>query len=241
MTQFEITLHWIYVAIMFGSAIFFFVWSRDPKHIPPHKYLLHILIVVWSGLAYSAIALDQGYLFSEGQKVTYARYIDWIVSTPLLVMSLSFTGMLLVDKVGWLKGSLLFTQVVMIATGLVAELSPASEQWYWYVMGCVALVIILYLFWVPLYQLAKSQGRELEEVYKKSATFLTIQWILYPLVWLIGTMGLGLIDNVFTTVLYIILPIVSKAGFGFYNLSLLRNMKDKKELKHNPAWQLSAE
>ena len=117
MTQLEITLHWIYVAIMFGSAIVFSVWSRNPKHIPPHKYLLHILIVVWSGLAYSAIALDQGYLFSEGQKVVYARYIDWIISTPLLVMALSFTGMLLVDKVGWLKGSLLFTQVVMIATG----------------------------------------------------------------------------------------------------------------------------
>jgi bacteriorhodopsin len=234
MSEFEILLHWVYVLVMFGSALLFAAWSRNPKQIPMHKYLLHIMIVVWSGLVYSAMAMDQGYLHLHGEKVVYARYIDWVVSTPLLVIALSYTSMLLIDKVYWLKGALIFFQVVMILTGLVAELSPEGQQWYWYAMGCIALFIQLYLFWGPLKRLAAKQGDELQEVYKKSATYLTVQWLLYPTVWLIGSMGLGLLDPVVTTVLYIILPIVSKAGFGMYNLHLLRNMKHKEELKHQP-------
>ena len=234
MKDIEIILHWIYVAIMFISAITFYLWSKDDKGIPKHKYFIHIMIVTWSGLAYSAMALDQGYILTDWDMVFYARYIDWVVSTPLLLLALSFTGMLLIDKVLWLKAALIFFQVIMILTGLVAELSPEAEQWYWYGMGCIALVIVLYMFWVPLYNLAKSQGEELETIYKKSAAFLTIQWVLYPVVWFIGSMGIGLLDSFTTTVFYIILPIISKAGFGFYNLSLLRNMKDKKELTTQP-------
>ena len=234
MESIEITLHWVYVAIMFFSAIIFYIWSRDAKDIPRYKYFIHIMVVTWSGLAYSAMALDQGYVFTESSRVVYARYIDWVVSTPLLLMALSFTSMLLIDKVGWLKAALIFFQVIMITTGLVAELSPQSVQWYWYTAGCISMFIVLYMFWVPLYKLAKSQGEELETIYRKSAIFLTVQWILYPAVWFIGTMGIGLIDAFGTTVLYIILPVVSKAGFGFYNLSLLRGMNDKKELSHQP-------
>jgi bacteriorhodopsin len=235
MSSNEILLHWIYVAIMFISGIHFYIKSRNPKHIPKYKYVIHMMIVIWSGLAYSAMALDQGYTFSYGQKVVYARYIDWVVTTPLLLMSLSFTGMLLIDKKLWLKAGLIGAQVVMIITGLVAELSPENQQWYWYAMGCIALIIVLYMFWSPLYKLANTQGPELKEIYRKSATFLTVQWILYPVVWFIGSMGLGLLDTFVTTVGFIILPIISKAGFGYYNLGLLRNMKDKKELINKPA------
>ncbi len=35
-------------------------------------------------------------------------------------------------------------------------------------------------------------------------------------------MGAGLLDKTTTTVLFIVLPIISKSGFGFFNLLLLR-------------------
>jgi bacteriorhodopsin len=87
-------------------------------------------VVVWSGLAYSAIALDQGYIFQNGERVIYARYIDWVVTTPLLLLSLNLTGKYNLSVEGPITAGLMGTQAIMIITGLVAELSSGIAQWY---------------------------------------------------------------------------------------------------------------
>ncbi|GAA4467740.1 bacteriorhodopsin [Nibrella saemangeumensis] len=226
MTEYEVTLHWLYVAVMFGSAVAFMVMSRDPKTVPQYKYLIHIMVVVWSGLAYSALAMGQGTTEVAGDTVMYARYIDWVVTTPLLLLSLTLTGKYTIQMHGPVTAGLMGSQVIMIVTGLVAELSTGFAKWYWYIAGCIALLVVLWLFWGPLLEKAKSQDKAIEDVYRKSATYLTVQWLAYPLVWLIGTQGLGLLNTTATTTLFILLPIISKAGFGFFNLMLLRNLPD---------------
>lgn len=222
MSDFLITLHWIYVAIMFGSAIAFQVLSAQPKGVPSYKYMIHMFVVVWSGLAYAALALGQGSIAVNGETVYYARYLDWVVSTPLLLLSLNLTGKFTIKIEGTLTGGLLGTQAIMILTGLIAELSPEDVKWFWYTAGCVALLVVLYMMWQPLRHKAESQNSHIARVYRKSALFLTIQWLAYPLVWMLGSMGLGLLDKTGTTVLFIILPIISKSGFAFFNLFLLR-------------------
>jgi bacteriorhodopsin len=137
---------------------------------------------------------------------------------------LNLTGKYTIPLEGTLTSALLGTQAIMIITGLIAELSPEDSKWFWYGAGCVALLVVLYLFWNPLMAKARSQGPEIERVYRKSALFLTIQWLAYPTVWALGSMGLDLLDSTTTTVLFIILPIISKAGFGFFNLMLLRQL-----------------
>jgi bacteriorhodopsin len=226
MNSTEIILHWLYVIVMFGSAIAFYILSNNPKGVPQYKYLIHIFVVVWSGLAYSALALDQGYAIVNEQKVHYARYIDWVVSTPLLLLSLTLTGKYNLKVEGTLTGALLGSQVIMILTGLVAELSPENVQYYWYAAGCIALVVVLYIFWGPLLEKARLQNEDIIRVYRYSAAYLTFQWIAYPVVWLIGQPGLGWLSPTVSVALFIILPIISKAGFGFFNLFLLRNMEN---------------
>jgi bacteriorhodopsin len=231
MSDFDIMLHWAYVVVMFGSALFFYLLSRNPKAVPQYKYLIHIMVVVWSGLAYSALAMQQGTTQVAGETVFYARYIDWVVSTPLLLLSLTLTAKYTIKVQGPVTAGLVGAQVIMILTGLLAELSTDFAKWYWYTAGCIALVIVLLLFWGPLLRKAQSQGREIEEVYRKSAIFLTVQWLAYPTVWLLGTQGLGLLDATTTTVLFIILPIISKSGFGFFNLFLVRNLPESVKKK----------
>jgi bacteriorhodopsin len=236
MNETEQLLHWIYVGLLTLSGIAFYIKSNDPKGIPQYKYTIHIFIVLWSALLYSALAMNQGTIIFNGQEVHYARYLDWVVTTPLLLLSLALTGKLLTRKEGWLIGSMMGTQVIMILTGLAAELSsPGFSQYFWYGLGCVALVVVLYIFWGPLLGIAKTQGRAIERVYTKSATFLSIQWVLYPLLWIIGQPGLQLIGSFWTTVGFLILPIISKAGFGFYNLGLLRNLQDTDKPAPKPA------
>lgn len=227
MTQFEVYLHWFYVIVMFASAASFVALSRSPKGVPVYKYLIHTFVTVWSGLAYASIALGQGSVDINGETVHYARYLDWVVTTPLLLLSLNLTGKFNIPVEGTVTSALLGSQVIMILTGMIAELSDENRKWFWYIAGCIALLIVLYLMWVPLQAKANQQGPEIAGVYRSSALFLTIQWLAYPLVWLIGKMGLDLLDATTTTILFIILPIISKAGFGFFNLTKLRALPEQ--------------
>ncbi len=222
MTESSTTLHWIYVAVMAASGLAIFLMSRNPKGVPSYKYLIHIFVVIWSGLAYTSIALGQGVLEVGDQTVYYARYIDWVVTTPLLLLSLVLTGHYTLKLEGPITAGLLGSQVIMVLTGLVGDLSTGPARWIWYIAGCVALLVVFRLMWSELYLKAKQQGPELTEAYKGSVVFLSVQWLLYPLVWAIGSPGLGLLDEAATTAFFIFLPIISKSGFAFYNLGKLR-------------------
>jgi bacteriorhodopsin len=115
----------------------------------------------------------------------------------------------------------------MILTGLIADLSTTPVRYVWYGLGVVAFCVILYLIWVPLRAQAQANpdGR-IASVYVRAATFLTVFWVGYPIAWLIGPSGLALIGQEAESVLFIVLPVISKVGFSLYDLSLLRALDD---------------
>jgi bacteriorhodopsin len=222
-------LHWIYVVGMAIGALHFWSLSRDPKGVPQHEYLVAIFIPIWSGLAYMAMALDQGQVEAAGQVAHYARYIDWIVTTPLLLLSLSWTAMQFIRKDWTLIGFLMSTQVVVITTGLVADLSEREwVRYLWYICGVVAFLIVLWGVWGPLRAKTREQSAELSDLYTKLLTYFTVLWVCYPLVWIIGPSGFGWVNQDTDTFLFCLLPFFSKVGFSFLDLHGLRGLRNTK-------------
>jgi bacteriorhodopsin len=224
----QTTLHWLYVAGMTIGALRFWSLSRDPKGVPQSEYLVAIFIPIWSGLAYMAMALDQGKVEVAGRIVHYARYVDWMVTTPLLLMTLSWTAMQFVKKDWTLIGFLMSTQIVVITTGLIADLSAQTwVRYLWYICGTVAFLIVLWGIWVPLQAKARGQGSELARLYKKLIIYFAVLWIGYPVVWIIGPSGFGFINRDMDTLLFCILPFFSKVGFSFLDLHGLRGLQNR--------------
>ena len=86
--------HWLYITGMAIGAIHFMLLGRNPRGVPQYEYLVAAFIPIWSGLAYLSMTLPQGNLEQgkievAGQIAHFARYADWIVTTPLLLLSLS--------------------------------------------------------------------------------------------------------------------------------------------------------
>lgn len=220
-------LHWIYVAGMAIGALHFWSLSRNPRGVPQYEYLVAMFIPIWSGLAYMAMAIDQGKVEAAGQIAHYARYIDWIVTTPLLLLALSWTAMQFIKKDWTLIGFLMSTQVVVITSGLIADLSERDwVRYLWYICGVVAFLIVLWGIWSPLRAKAKTQIPELSDLYDKLVTYFTVFWIGYPIVWIIGPSGFGWINQTTDTFLFCLLPFFSKVGFSFLDLHGLRNLQD---------------
>ncbi|MCG8542047.1 MAG: bacteriorhodopsin [Clostridia bacterium] len=220
-----ITLHWIYVASMAAGAIAIAIMSRNPKGVPKVDYFVAFLIPAWSGIVYMAMALGQGMVQVGNQITFYARYLDWVVTTPLLLLSLCLTGMYYVDKNKIIIIGIIIADVVMILTGLIGDLSTGINRYIWFSIGVVAFLIVLWLIWGPIRIIAQGQHRELYRLYLFLAAYLSILWIGYPTVWIIGPSGLNLVTQRVDTYLFVFLPIFSKVGFGLLDIIGLRRLK----------------
>ncbi|MGA9290156.1 MAG: bacteriorhodopsin, partial [Anaerobacillus sp.] len=140
MSSFDSLLHVFYFFVMIAAAIYFFILSRKPAGVPLYEYMIAMIITGWSGVAYLSIALGQGLLERPDKTIYFARYLDWVVSTPLLLLSLALTAMFYEKKIDkTLIGSLIAADVFMILTGLIADFSPDSLKYIWYLLGLVAL------------------------------------------------------------------------------------------------------
>lgn len=219
-------LHWLYVALMIGGALLFWTWSRDPRGVPQYEYSIAMLIPIWSALAYMGMALGQGKTEVAGQVTHYARYLDWLVTTPLLLLSLAFTAMFYVPKQErstTLLFGLVAGDVVMIGCGLLADLSESSTaRLLWFVCGIGAFFSVLYVLWGPLRRLATASDPEIGPVYQRALTMLSVLWVCYPTIWALGPSGLHVFNQTTETALFVAVPFLSKVGFSYYDLGMLR-------------------
>ncbi len=221
--SFETVLYAVYVASMTAGALLFVSWSRDPRGVPQWEYLVAAFIPVWSGLAYLAMGLGLGTVEVAGQTTYWARYADWIVTTPLLLTALWMTATTEQDKRRHAPTliTLVCADVVMILSGLVADLaSDASTRFTFYAIGVSALAVVFYTTWGPLRRVAEAGG--MGAIYTRVASYLAIFWVGYPLTWILGPSGLGIVSQGVDTALFILLPIFSKVGFSILDLGLLR-------------------
>ena len=220
-----VILHLIYVVIMFAGAITIALMSQNPSGVPKMDYFIAFLIPVWSGIAYLAMAIGQGMVEIGNQIAFYARYLDWVVTTPLLLLSLCLTGMYYVPKNKIIIIGIMTADVVMVLTGLIGDLSTGINRYIWFLIGVVAFSIVLWLIWGPVRAIARQQDQKLYRLYLLMAAYLTVLWIGYPTTWIIGPSGLQLVSQRVDTYLFVILPIFSKVGFSLLDLWGLRKLK----------------
>ena len=219
------TLHFVYVACMAGGALLFISWMRDPHGVPTWEYLVATFIPVWSGLAYLAMALGLGTVEVAGQTTYWARYADWVVTTPLLLVALWMTATTRTEKRPHVPTliTLVGADVVMILCGLVGDLSEGPARYVYFGIGVGALALIFWTVFGPLRRVA-GHDAEVSDVYGKVSVYLALFWIGYPLTWILGPSGVGAVGQTTDTVLFVLLPVFSKVGFSILDLGLLRRI-----------------
>jgi bacteriorhodopsin len=221
----ETLLYAVYIACMAAGAMLFVTWMRSPRGVPKWEYLVATFIPIWSALAYLAMALGLGTTEVAGQTTFWARYADWIVTTPLLLVALWMTATTRTAKRPHVPTlvTLICADVVMILCGLIGDLSAGAARFVFYGVGVVALVVIFAVVFGTLRRVSRHDA-EVARVYDIVAAYLALFWIGYPLTWILGPSGLGVVSQTVDTVLFVLLPIFSKVGFSIVDLSLLRKI-----------------
>lgn len=162
----------------------------------------------------------------EGASPTFFRYVDWLLTVPLMCVEFY----LITKKAGGTIGILwkmILGSVVMLVTGYMGEAGLGNPT-IWGTVSAIAYFYIVYEVWLgDVKKLATSAGSAVASANSALGWFVLVGWAIYPLGYLIGTAdgqwyasfkNIGLDMNV----IYNIGDAVNKIGFGLVIYSLSR-------------------
>ncbi|MDN5696511.1 MAG: bacteriorhodopsin, partial [Rubrobacter sp.] len=182
-----------------------------------HHYLTSTVIVLWAAIWYVLMGSGSGVSLVEvsdgGARIFYwGRYIDWLITTPLLLLGLAWIG--LGGRVGGhqrMVTYLLGADVLMILTGILAGATGSGFRWFWFVVSSIFFAAVLYLLWGWLRSAAQEGNPEGGfGLFYTLASMLTVLWILYPVVWILGQEGAMVFSSSFEVFSFAVLDILAK-------------------------------
>lgn len=108
------------------------------------------------------------------RQIFYVRYIDWFVTTPLLLLDLLLTA-------GLPTPTIMFTILIneiMVVTGLIGALVKSSYKWGFFVFGCIAFFFVAYTVVFEGRSYAKSLGNDIAKTYTLCGVWTISLWLV---------------------------------------------------------------
>lgn len=220
---------WV-VCVLMGicSLVFYGMAMR----VPVQKRLFHIITATVTSVAflsYYAMATGTGisvntttvnetkhHIITEVVKrqVYWARYVDWSLTTPLLLLDLS----LLAGINGASIVVLMLSDVAMVLCGLFAALSNNTAQgWGWYAFACLAYLNVVYQLGYKGRNAVSTKDNKTRVFFGTISMFMLTLWTLYPIVWGIAE-GAHKVTVDGEIIAYAVLDVLAKGVFGFWLL-----------------------
>ena len=169
-----------------------------------------------SGLGQVPIAVefprpDSSMVSAAGtREIFYVRYIDWFVTTPLLLLDLLLTA-------GVPTPTIMITILadeIMIITGLVGALTSSTYKWGYWTFGMFAFFYVVYALLFIARPHARALGPEPSSVFVRCGVLTLFLWFLYPIAWGLSEGG-NVIHPDSEAIFYGILDVIAKPVFGF--------------------------
>lgn len=223
---------WFTTGGMLLATILFLYWATSGHPGNYHHYVTSAAITLWAGMMYIVMATGSGATViteptGEARIFYYARYVDWTITTPLLLLGLAWVALGSLNRNPQIVLGLVVADVAMILTGALAGAWSGGFKWFWFVVSCIFFIAVLALIWGPLQSAAQGNSSPESSLFYPLATMLTVLWFLYPVVFFFGTEGVGLFSIGFEVFLFAVLDILAKIAFGIILLGGIRQLTEQ--------------
>lgn len=228
---------------MAAATVFFFFEMRNVDQ----KWRTSLLV---SGLITFIAAVHYYYMrdfWAENQiSPTEFRYIDWILTVPLMCVEFY----LITKKAGGTKGllwKLIAASLAMLVLGFFGESTgiyntpeTATLSWVFGALSGAAYFYILYMvMFGEVKALAQNAGPHVAKAVNILAWFVLVGWAIYPIGYIAGTegglFGMQILKGLPMDIVYNIGDAVNKIGFGLtiYALAVSAGSQDKANTQPN--------
>lgn len=228
-------------AAMFATFIFLLL-SRE-RVAPQYRgaIVMSSLVVAIAGYHYFRIfeswqsafvvnALDGGafnYISSGSPFNDAYRYIDWLLTVPLLVAELIAVTALAPNKRGGLTFRLALAAALMIILGYPGEIATDNgTRALWGFISTIPFVYIVYELFVTLTPIIAKETGEVKKLFTNARLLLLATWGFYPIVYMLPFVlgGSGINPGVIIAVQigYCIADVAAKCGYGIMIYTIAR-------------------
>ncbi len=220
------------MAMMAASVFFFFELSNVDK-----KWRTSVLV---SGLITFIAAVHyyymRGYNLETGESPIFFRYVDWILTVPLMCVEFYLITKKAGAKIN-LLWQLIAASLVMLVTGYIGEAiyGKETQSWIWGLISGIAYFYIVYLVWFgEVATLANNGGPAVQKAVRTLGWFILVGWAIYPIGYIAGTeggfFGMKVLQGLSMDIVYNIGDAINKIGFGLVIYALAQS--DKSETTH---------
>ncbi len=220
------TVLWIVAAIMILATLYFVFRMTSAPEESRHFFYASGIITLIAATMYMTMGSGYGSFYQSGHLFFFGRYIDWVFTTPLILLDLALVAL---PKNYPGRTPLLWTimgaDVYMILTGVAASAIRSNFRWAFYGVSCAAFIAILYFIVVKLIPQATKRDPRVRKLFATLSSMLIVLWVLYPIVWLLGGEGFGVISLLAETICYAVLDVLAKVAFGFILTSNVPTMQ----------------
>jgi bacteriorhodopsin len=229
---------WLTTAIMLIGGLGILVVGKRRTKSEELQTVLHGIVPIIAACSYFAMATGQGAVILpvhtsastiDGARIFYfARYLDWFITTPLLLVSLAMTAMHAGTKRTGAIVGIVLADIMMIVTSFFFGASEISSlKWLWFIVSCAAFLGVYYVIWVSLMQANRDERDDVQTAYRRNATILSVLWLIYPIVLLFSPDGLYAISGTAAIVCILILDVLSKVVYGFLSIASDSKIADR--------------
>ncbi len=209
-----------------GAATVFFWLGRSQVNVN-YKTALTITGLVTAIALYHYVRIfaswEDAYVVTDG-KIKLSgiafndayRYVDWLLTVPLLLIELLLVMRLSAEET-WSKGVRLGgLAALMVILGYPGEISNVnSTKWIWWAAAMVPFAVIVYELYSGLNKSIESQQPNVRGLVKAARDLTVISWCFYPVVFVLPMIGIaGSTAYVGVQVGYTIADVLAKAVFG---------------------------
>jgi sensory rhodopsin len=181
--------------------------GSDPEH--RNHYLALAGVTGVAAVAYTLMAFDIGAVSASGRIVSIPRYVDWLITTPLILLFLSMLG-----ETG--RGSLLrlvVADIALLVLGGVAVVLSGPIRWAAFAAGIVCFGVLVYELYGRIPRLATFSNERTRTLFITLRNLTIALWTLYPVVWILAPSGIGLLSRDMAMLVVAYLDLISKAAF----------------------------
>ncbi|MEM9652575.1 MAG: bacteriorhodopsin-like [Actinomycetota bacterium] len=229
-----------FVIAAMGAATVFFLLIRN-RVAPQHRTAVTLTTLVTGIALYHYVRIfgswESAFSFSDG---TYTqdgapfnegyRYVDWLLTVPLLLAELVVVLKLAAGTTRSLLIRLTIASVAMIGLGYPGEIADpdSTARWIWWIAGMIPFIYILYVLFGELGRSLDRQGATVKRLIDYMRYVLVVTWSVYPLAYLAPQF----IDNAATAevlrqVGYSVADVLAKPLFGLLVVAIaLSKSKD---------------
>ena len=144
------------------------------------------------------------------------RYVDWLLTVPLLLIQLVLVMKLPKAETTRLSWQLGLASAAMIALGYPGEIQDdLTQRWFWWALAMLPFCFVVATLLSGLDAATSKQPESVKGLVRTARYLTVISWLTYPFVYIIKNMGLkGAAATTYEQVGYSIADVVAKAVFG---------------------------